>query len=167
MKACLLLLALALPLAAAPAAALANPPARHSVSLDGKWRTIVDPYENGYYDYRLQPSKDGYFRNAKPKDPSELIEYNFDASPTLDVPGDWNSQRDDIFFYEGTVWYKRSFDYDAKPGTRLLLYFGAANYEAIVYLNGEKLGTHVGGFTPFAFEVTGKVKPKGNFVVVK
>ena len=167
MKACLLLLALALPLAAAPAAALANPPARHAVSLDGKWRSIVDPYENGYYDYRLQPSKDGYFRNAKPKNPGELIEYDFDSSPTLDVPGDWNSQRPELFFYEGTVWYKRSFDYAVQPSRRLFLYFGAANYESIVYLNGEKLGSHTGGFTPFAFEVTGKIKPKDNFVVVK
>src|SRR5579872_4288733 len=149
------------------AVAIATPRARTAMSLDGKWRTIVDPYENGYYDYRLQPSADGYFRNAKPKDKSDLIEYNFDASPTLDVPGDWNSQRQDLFFYEGTIWYKRSFDYAAKPGRRLILYFGAANYEAIVYLNGEKLGTHTGGFTPFAFEVTGKVKPKDNFVVVK
>jgi beta-glucuronidase len=161
------LLAFALPLAAGPATALANPAARHAVSLDGKWRTIVDPYENGYYDYRLQPSRDGYFRNAKPKNPGDLVEYDFDTSPTLDVPGDWNSQRPELFFYEGTIWYKRSFDYPVQPGRRLFLYFGAANYEAIVYLNGEKLGTHVGGFTPFDFEVTGKVKAKDNFVVVK
>jgi beta-glucuronidase len=169
MKASLVLLALALclPLAAENTTAVANPGARHTVSLDGKWRTIVDPYENGYYDYRLQPSKDGYFKNAKPKNPGELIEYDFDASPTLDVPGDWNSQRQDLFFYEGTVWYKRSFDYAAQPGHRVYLYFGAANYEAMVYLNGEKLGSHTGGFTPFAFEVTGKLKAKDNFVVVK
>lgn len=169
MKTCLPLVALALcmPSPGEPATAVTNPGARHAVSLDGKWRTIVDPYENGYYDYRLQPSNDGYFRNAKPKDKSQLIEYDFDSSATLDVPGDWNSQREDLFFYEGTVWYKRSFDYPVQPGTRLILYFGAANYEAIVYLNGEKLGTHTGGFTPFAFEVTGQVKPKDNFVVVK
>jgi len=169
MKFCLLLLVLPLGTVwpANASIAIANPGGRVAVSLDGKWRTIVDPYENGYYDYRLQPSENGYFRNAKPKDKSELIEYDFDASPTLDVPGDWNSQREDLFFYEGTLWYKRSFDYPAKPGTRLILYFGAANYEAIVYLNGEKLGTHTGGFTPFAFEVTGKVRAKNNFVVVK
>jgi beta-glucuronidase len=160
-------LALCLPLAAAPATALANPGARHAVSLDGKWRTIVDPYENGFYDYRLKESATGYFKNAKPKNPGELIEYDFDSSPTLDVPGDWNSQRPELFFYEGTVWYKRSFDHPVQAGRRLFLYFGAANYESIVYLNGEKLGTHTGGFTPFAFEVTGKVKPKDNFVVVK
>jgi beta-glucuronidase len=149
MKYCLPLAVLVLwiPSHGQAATAIANPAGRHAVSLNGKWRTIVDPYENGYYDYRLQPSKDGYFRNAAPKDKSELIEYNFDTSPTLDVPGDWNSQRESLFFYEGTIWYKRSFDYDVQPGKRL--------------------GEHTGGFTPFAFEVTGKVKQKDNFVVVK
>ncbi len=164
-KAWLPMVALAVPVFAAPA--LQNPAGRHSVRLNGKWHIIIDPYETGYYDYRRQPSAAGYFHNAKPKDKSDLVEYNFDASPTLDVPGDWNTQRPDLLFYEGTVWYERSFDYQPHPGTRLFLYFGAANYEAVVGLNGEILGTHTGGFTPFAFEVTGKIKPAGNSVVVK
>ena len=141
--------------------------ARHTTSLNGKWKAIVDPYESGYYDARLQPDKEGYFRNAKPQDKSERIEYDFDTAGQLDVPGDWNSQRDSLFFYEGTVWYRQMFDYAPKANTRAYLYFGAANYEAIVYLNGEKLGTHTGGFTPFSFEVSGKLQEKGNFVVVK
>ena len=155
-----------LPLWAQPPA-MFNVAARHTISLNGKWKTIVDPYENGYYDFRMQPSKNGYFRDAKPASPSELIEYDFDTAGQLDVPGDWNSQRENLFFYEGTIWYRKVFDYAAKAGTRAHLYFGAANYEAIVYLNGEKLGSHVGGFTPFSFEVTGKLKEKGNSVVVK
>ncbi|HKV38129.1 MAG TPA: glycoside hydrolase family 2 TIM barrel-domain containing protein, partial [Blastocatellia bacterium] len=85
----------------------------------------------------------------------------------LSVPGDWNSQSEKLFLYEGTVWYKKDFDYQKKPGTRLFLYFGAANYDAIVYLNGNKLGEHVGGFTPFNFEITGEVHEGSNFVIVK
>ena len=161
---------LALAAAALPqirAAALANVAGRKTTSLNGKWKTIVDPYENGFYDFRMQEDKNGYFRDAKPKDKSDKVEYDFDTSAQLDVPGDWNSQRPDLFFYEGTVWYRKTFDYAVKPASRVYLYFAAANYEAIVYLNGEKLGTHTGGFTPFSFEVTGKVKPQGNSVVVK
>ncbi len=164
------LVILALAAAALPqmrAAALVNVAGRKTTSLNGKWKTIVDPYENGYYDFRMQEDKNGYFRDAKPKDKSDKVEYDFDTSTQLDVPGDWNSQREDLFFYEGTVWYRKTFDYAVKPASRVYLYFGAANYEAIVYLNGEKLGTHTGGFTPFSFEVTGKVKPQGNSVVVK
>jgi beta-glucuronidase len=128
---------------------------------------IVDPYESGYYNYRYQPSDNGYFRNAKPKSKSDLIEYDFDKSATLKVPGDWNTQSDQLFFYEGTVWYKKSFDYQRQPDKRVFVYFGAANYFADVYLNGEKLGQHEGGFTPFNFEMTKLVRDTGNFLVVK
>ncbi len=144
-----------------------NTEGRKTTSLNGQWQVIVDPYESGFYDYRYQPSNNGYFKNAKPKNKSELIEYDFDKSETLKVPGDWNTQSDQLFFYEGTVWYKKSFDYQRKPNTRLFVYFGAANYLADVYLNGEKLGQHEGGFTPFNFEITNRVKDTGNFLVVK
>ena len=107
--------------------AIFNVAARHTTSLNGKWKAIVDPYESGYYDARMQPDKGGYFRNAKPQDKSERIEYDFDTAGQLDVPGDWNSQRDSLFFYEGTVWYRRMFDYAPKANTRAYLYFGAAN----------------------------------------
>ena len=163
----LAVLAICAPVEAQSPSRIVNVEARRTTSLNGKWRVIVDPYENGYYDFRLQPSKDGYFLDAKPKDKSDLIEYDFDTSGQLDVPGDWNTQRESLFFYEGTVWYRKTFDFPSKPATRLFLYFGAANYEAIVYLNGEKLGSHTGGFTPFEFEITGKTREKGNSVVVK
>jgi beta-glucuronidase len=160
-------LAVCAPVEAQSPSRIVNVEARRTTSLNGKWRAIVDPYENGYYDFRLQPSKDGYFLDAKPKDKSDLVEYDFDTAGQLDVPGDWNTQRESLLFYEGTVWYRQKFDYPTKPATRLFLYFGAANYEAMVYLNGEKLGSHTGGFTPFAFEITGKTREKGNSVVVK
>ena len=146
---------------------IANTEGRKTVSLNGAWQTIIDPYESGYYNYRYQPSDNGYFKNAKPKSKSDLVEYDFDSSATLNVPGDWNTQSDQLFFYEGTVWYKKSFDYQRKPDTRLFVYFGAANYFADVYLNGEKIGQHEGGFTPFNFEITKLVRDTGNFLVVK
>jgi beta-glucuronidase len=146
---------------------IANTDSRKTISLNGKWQAIVDPYESGFYNYRYQPNDNGYFKNAKPKTKSDLIEYDFDSSDSLQVPGDWNTQSDQLFFYEGTIWYKKSFDYQRKPGTRLFVYFGAANYFADVYLNGEKLGQHEGGFTPFNFEITKLVRDTGNFLVVK
>src|SRR5438477_77376 len=146
---------------------IANTDGRKTISLDGEWRTIIDPYETGYYDYRYQPSADGYFKDAKPKTKSDLIEYNFDTSESLKVPGDWNTQQERLLFYEGTIWYKKAFDYQRKENTRLFVYFGAANYMADVYLNGEKLGRHEGGFTPFNFEITKLVRDTGNSLIVK
>jgi beta-glucuronidase len=136
-------------------------------SLDGAWNTIIDPYENGYYNYRYEESTDGYFRNRKPRSVRDLVEYDFDASDVLDVPGDWNSQDERLFFYEGTIWYKKSFAYDLNPGRRLFVHFGAANYGAVVYLNGVKLGRHVGGFTPFDFELTDHLRDGDNDLIVK
>jgi beta-glucuronidase len=140
---------------------------RNTISLNGKWHIIIDPYEAGYYGYHNHPKKDGYFLNQKPKNKSDLVEYNFDKSETLNVPGDWNTQKKELFLYEGTIWYKKSFNYEKKKHTRVFLYFGAANYDAIAYLNGKKLGEHVGGFTPFDFEITSLVKNGSNFIIVK
>ena len=144
-----------------------NIESRKKISLNGQWEILIDPYENGFYDYRLKESDNGYFKNAKPKTTHDLIEYDFATSDYLNVPGDWNSQREKLQLYEGTIWYKKSFDYKVSGSKRLFLYFGACNYYSFVYLNGKKLGEHEGGFTPFCFEVTGQVNEKDNFVVVK
>ena len=148
--------------------------ARPHTSLDGTWHIIVDPYQNGYYDYRYHPLDEnphdtkGYFHDYKAADKSALVEYNFDTSPTLKVPGDWNSQDRQFLYYEGTVWYRRTFDAPAvTAGQRVHLYFAAANYEADAYLNGRLLGRHVGGFTPFAYDITDRLKPTGNSLVVR
>lgn len=148
---------------------------RSSTSLGGNWKYIIDPYENGYYNYRYEPfdqqespQASAFFMNSKPKDRSDLLEYNFDAVDSLNVPGDWNSQKKELLYYEGTLWYKKSFDYTpAKTPSRQFIYFEASNYKSEVYLNGTKLGTHIGGFTPFNFEITGIVKKKDNFLIVK
>ncbi len=146
---------------------LANVMARQTTSLNGKWNYIVDVQEEGYYDYRMNPTPWGFFRNAKPQRPEDLIEYDFDKAPAMQVPGDWNTQDERLFFYEGTVWLKRSFRYHQPTDRRTLLYFGAVNYEARVYVNGKEAGHHVGGFTPFNFDVTELLADGENTVIVK
>jgi len=154
---------------------LQNSYLRKGQSLNGRWHYIVDVYETGYYNYRMEPhdgtenpGSSAYFLNKKPKNKTDRVEYDFDAAPTMVVPGDWNSQKEKLFYYEGTVWYKKSFNvenYDASK--RYYVHFGAVNYRADVYLNGKKLGVHVGGFTPFNFEMTHLLKEKDNFLIIK
>ena len=147
----------------------------HVTSLDGKWQTIIDPYENGFYNYRYEPleyqsnpGNGAFFTNAKAKSKTDLVEYDFDKSETLDVPGDWNTQKDQLFYYEGSLWYKKSFDYDLKKAdNKLFIYFEASNYQTDVYFNGKKLGRHIGGFTPFNYELTDLLSPTDNFIIVK
>lgn len=146
---------------------------RSHLSLNGRWNYIIDPYEMGYFDYRHEPfdqsasGKGGFYDDRKPKDKGEWVEYNFDLSPSLKIPGDWNSQVEKLELYEGTIWLRQKFNAEPKTDKKYFLYFGAVNYEAHVYLNGKKVGIHKGGFTPFQFDVTDKLRKGENFVVVK
>lgn len=153
---------------------ITNIPGRNLFTLNGKWNYIVDPYETGYYDYRYKPLDEnphltsGFFLDQHQTEKTQLIEYDFDKSPTLLVPGDWNSQDNKLLYYEGTIWYRRIFDYKkSAPENRVFVHFGAVNYEADVYLNGRKLGKHIGGFTPFDYEITSLLKDESNSLVVK
>lgn len=146
---------------------------RQTQSLNGKWHYIIDPYETGFYNYRFKEKNaddpEAYWNNPVIKNASDRKEHGYSDNYTLNVPGDWNSQSDVFKYYEGTVWYQREFDVSSvAENNRYFLYFGAVNYEAQVYLNGEKLGMHKGGFTPFNFEIPKQLlKEKENFLVVK
>lgn len=140
---------------------------RDYVTLNGSWNYIIDPFDMGYYDYRLQENPNGFFKNRKAQSKTDLVEYNFDTSPLMVIPSDWNTKNQQLFFYEGSVWFKKDFNYTRKPGHKTYVYLGAVNYDAKVYLNGEKVGEHIGGFTPFNFDITDKVKDGNNFIVVR
>ena len=96
---------------AQPSTVLAAVDHRHAVSLDGAWHVIVDPYGNGLYDSHGKARSDGFARNLEQSDSTGPIEYNFAKSPTLQVPGDWNTQRESLMFYEGPLWYEKDFEY--------------------------------------------------------
>ena len=144
-----------------------NVNAYESMSLNGEWNYIVDVQEEGYYDYRMNPTRWGFFQNAKPQKPEDLIEYDFDKSPTMRIPGDWNTQDERLFFYEGTVWFKKSFQAVPMQDVRTLLYFGAVNYDCHVYVNSRHVGHHIGGFTPFNYDISDMLKEGENILIVK
>jgi len=146
---------------------------RATTTLNGSWQYLIDPYDNGLLNYRLQPfdempnpPKAAFFTDSKPSDKSELLEYDWDTSPTIQVPGDWNHQEDNLEYYEGTIWYRKKFEYKKSVSSnRVFLHFGAVNYYTKVFLNGEKLGEHTGGFTPIQFEVTDLLKDENSVVL--
>lgn len=150
-----------------PAPFLQNVHARRHERLNGRWHFLMDPYEHGYWTYQGERQREeAYFNDRKPTCGTDRIEYDFDAADTLEVPGDWNSQRDDLLWYEGSIWYRQRFDFRVVPGERVFLYFAAVNYHARVFLNGEELGSHAGGFTPFQFEVTARLRDTDNSLVL-
>lgn len=65
-------------------------------------------------------------------------------------------------------WYARGFDLpESLQGSRILLHFGAVDYRTDVWLNGNRIGQHTGGYDSFAFDITSAMKPTGNRLVLR
>lgn len=119
---------------------------RKQLSLNGVWRLALDPEDAG--------RAARWFEQDAPS-----------GAMAVDVPAVWDLWIPD---YDGVGWYFRSFDLPADweaPCSRL--HFEAADYFAEVWLNGQYLGEHEGGYTPFSFDVTGALAPGGNRVAVR
>lgn len=69
---------------------------------------------------------------------------------------------------DSILWYKRSFSISNKDlkNKKLLLHFGAVDWRADVYINGEHVGKHEGGYDPFYFDITNAIKKSGNQTIV-
>ena len=135
---------------------------RQTLSLNGDWHYILDPYQNG-----LGSGRSGYSADEElPAGSNKLLEYSFAKSPTIKVPGDWNTQKESLMNYEGGFWYERHFQFQPKAGQRAFLHIGAANYRSRVWINGQLLCAHEGGFTSFDCEATKAVKAGENSVFI-
>ena len=123
------------------------PPARGAtVSLDGDWHFLADP--RGVVDVQKLAAAE----NVRP----------------TRIPSSWQSQFADLRDYAGVAWYWRSVDMQSPPADRVaLLRFGAVDYFAEVYVNGQKVGTHEGGYTPFEFDITSLLRAGENQIAVR
>ncbi len=158
-----------------PAYVLVNADRRDTLqSLSGPWHYSVDPYRDGLADFlgrpanaRLARGSDINVQEAEKADPNALFEYDLRQSPVGPVPSAWMGYDPTLRYYNGLMWYQKSFDRAPTPaGKRVFLRFGAAEYKATVYLNGQLLGEHEGGFTPFSFDITNVLREKDNNLVV-
>ncbi len=140
---------------------LSNIEGRNITSLNGKWEIIIDPFNAGAGNWK------SIWKDQQPTGKNDFYEYKFDKTITLNVPGDWNSQKPELLYYEGTIWYKKTFEHKKNGTKKYFLCFGGANYNVDVYLNNEKIGSHEGGFTAFQFEVTEKIKEGENSIIVR
>ncbi|MCX8036269.1 MAG: glycoside hydrolase family 2 [Candidatus Sumerlaeia bacterium] len=63
---------------------------------------------------------------------------------------------------QSRLWYRRTFEIPAAwAGQRVLLHFGAVDWEATVLVNGKEVGVHRGGYDAFSFDITDALKPSG------
>ena len=119
-----------------------------AISLNGDWLFVLDPAELGI-------SNQWYKENsAKPS-----------RQDVVTVPHCFSTDAR-YEFYTGTAWYRKFFPWKPTSGKRVILHFDAAYYKTVVWLNGEKVGEHEGGYTPFNFDVTSLLKNGGNELVV-
>lgn len=136
---------------------------RNMQSLNGEWSFIVDPMLAGGPGGFMN-----YLSGIRNDDGMTLVEYNFDTADKVRVPGDFNSQQERLFFYQGVVWYQKTVTKPAlKADERLHLWFGGANFTTQVFINGEPVGQHVGGYVPFSFDVTDALRDGENNLIVR
>jgi len=167
------------PPVALPLATVANEPLlvsadmRDGIDLSGAWNWSIDPYRSGiagFHGEAPDPGQQRYLdvdvRKAMHDDNRILYEFDMAHSPTVQLPGSWLAASPELRHYQGLVWYQRHFQAPAGRKGRYFLRIGAANYKTVAYLNGKPLGRHEGGFTPFAFEVTDKLRDGDNQVTI-
>lgn len=81
------------------------------------------------------------------------------------VPYPTESALSGIQRHSDHMWYRRTFEVPEKwrigERNRLLLHFGAVDYEATVYVNGQEVASHTGGYDAFSADVTDALKPRG------
>lgn len=154
---------------------------REKISLDGQWHFSVDQYDNCLRArWYLEETENEEGRKVP-------LDYGFDDWDTITVPAVWNLQKPEYFYYEGPAVYCRRFSCIEEKswgetamdetegeaaarqrvsGRRRFLRFGAAAYDARIFLNGRFLGVHHGASTPFCVEVTEVLKEENHLIVV-
>jgi beta-glucuronidase len=108
---------------------ITNVTGRKTASLNGDWQYIVDPYETGFYNYRWQEraenDREAYWNSDLPDNKTDRKEHGYTDEYILTVPQDWNSQDPKFLFYEGTVWYKKTFNAKLPSANeRVYIHFG-------------------------------------------
>lgn len=121
---------------------------RQKESLDGDWGYGIDQYDTCL---RAKWYEASYFDEDGRPFP---MDFSFDEWPKMRIPCCWNTQREDLKLYEGSIVYTRKFFYEAAKKERVFLKIGAASYVCRVFLNGKYVGMHRGASTPFYLELT-------------
>jgi beta-glucuronidase len=133
---------------------------RPRISLDGDWRFTPDLFDEGLRQrwFADDPTPPPEWPAPRDHDP--------DGAGLMTVPSCWTMVRPEWRFFEGAAWYERSFAWEG-GADRLMLRVGAANYQALVFLNGRFLAAHRGGSTPFCVDLTAHVRAGANRLTIQ
>lgn len=118
-------------------------------SLEADWQFRIDPGDDGV--------DEAWF------DPTET----WTDGRTITIPHSWQ-EIDELRDYTGTAWYRRTVTVDTiEDHGRLLLAFGAVDFETTVWVNGERVGSNEGGYLPFTVDATDALVEGDNTVVLR
>ncbi len=119
-----------------------------AIPLHGEWWFLLDPAGLGIAN---QWYRDGIAQESR--------------QDKVTVPHCFSTDRR-YEFYSGMAWYRKAFAWKKTSGKRVILHFDGAYYKTDVWMNGQKVGEHEGGYTPFRFDVTDQLKDGDNQLVV-
>ncbi|WP_276255992.1 glycoside hydrolase family 2 protein [Halomontanus rarus] len=133
---------------------------RRTIALNGTWQFVTDPDDAGRDEGWADPD-------------ASWPERDRDRALEVEIPHSWQeleAYRD----YTGRAWYRRTVSLETASdathdgdGDRTLLRFGAVDYEATVWVNGERVGANRGGYLPFAVDATDALVDGENTIVVE
>ncbi len=115
---------------------------------------------------RTRISLDGPWSFQYDEDAS-LTPLNLAAQRVVSVPMPWQAQFPDLRYKSGVAWYVRRFSAPSAEESAAILHFGAVDYHATVWLNGDCAGAHEGGYLPFEFDVSHLLRSGENELIVR
>ena len=134
---------------------------RQTYSLNGEWHYAIDQYDTCL-------RQKWYLEQYFDKDGRSLpVDFSFQDWPTISLPCSVNTEKPELFWYEGPLVFTRTFSWDMQEnmGKKVFLRIGAANYFSYIFLNGKYICKHEGGSTPFMWDVTEYLE-KGNRILI-
>lgn len=116
-----------------------------TLSLNGSWKFRTDPDGLGVQE--------------------QWYLYGF-GGQEVTIPSVWQSYSKKMENYTGYAWYSKSFDFEKKRNERVFIKFDAVDYISDLWLNGQYIGSHEGGYVPFKFDISNALKAKENLLVL-
>lgn len=121
----------------------------NETDLSGPWQFLLDKDDSGgEKGYMLPSCSTAFWRTAE-------------------IPCTFEGAAQECTGYRGTVWFRRTFAWDGTADGLVWLEFAAVNYRADVWINGEAVGTYIGQYLPFRFEISQRIRPGENCLCVR
>lgn len=137
----------------------------HHADLKSKWAKDVSPSSPLPEYPRMQMQRKEWLNlngqwDWKPGSATDLTPTEGGYDQQILVPFPIESELSGVAKHVGTIWYRKVI---ALPpgyaGKDVLLHFGASNWKTDVWLNGQKVGSHTGGYSPFTLDITSAIDP--------